>query len=296
MASIGEDIRNTFRDKGKILQQIIVINVAIFIIDNILKFTGFSLKSIFGLPGNFLESILYFWSYITYMFFHVGFFHILFNMLWLFWIGKILVEYLGSRKFLAVYFLGGIAGGLAYVIVYSFMSISGGPGMFPTLVGASAGVTAVLAAVGTLLPDYEIRLFLFGNVKMKYLALGAIILTSVLDFSVNMGGKLAHLGGALFGFFYIRQLQKGVDLSISFFRVIDYVKGIFQSKPKMKAYKGGAKTKAKPKTRSQKQAGSMSSNQRQQKTDEILDKISKSGYDSLSKEEKEFLFLVSKED
>jgi len=176
------------------------------------------------------------------------------------------------------------------------MSISGGPGMFPTLVGASAGVTAVLAAVGTLLPDYEIRLFLFGNVKMKYLALGAIILTSVLDFSVNMGGKLAHLGGALFGFFYIRQLQKGVDLSISFFRVIDYVKGIFQSKPKMKAYKGGAKTKAKPKTRSQKQAGGMSSNQRQQKTDEILDKISKSGYDSLSKEEKEFLFKVSKED
>lgn len=293
MASVIDDLKNTFRDPNKILQQIIVINIAIFVIDNILSVTGFRMKSFFGLPGNFLESILYFWSYITYMFFHAGFLHLLFNMLWLYWIGRILVEYLGGRKFTTVYFLGGVAGGLTYVIVYSIMSISSGPGMFPTLVGASAGVTAVLAAVGTLLPDYEIRLFLLGNVKMKYLAIGAIILTSVLDFSVNMGGKLAHLGGAAFGFIYIRQLQKGVDLSINFYKIIDLVKSPFRSKPKMKAYKSNPQPKRS--TRSQQASSGMSAAQRQRKTDEILDKISKSGYDSLTKEEKEFLFKMSKD-
>lgn len=291
MASILDDFKSTFRDSSKVLQQIIVINVIVFVVDNIISATGFRLKAFFGLPGNLLDSLLQFWTYVSYMFFHVGFMHILFNMLWLYWIGKILVEYLGNQKFLAIYFMGGITGGLAYVIAYSLMQ----SGMYPVLVGASAGVTAVLAAVGTLLPDYQIRLFLLGNVKMKYLALGAIILTSVLDFSVNMGGKLAHLGGAAFGFIYIRQLQKGTDLAIHFYRVINFFKGFFKRKPKMRATRGGA-SKTRPKTRTQQRSAGMSSADRQRKTDEILDKISKSGYDSLSKEEKEFLFKMSKDD
>lgn len=295
MASIFDDIKGIFRDSNKLLQQIIAVNVGVFLLDNILKFTGIHLKSFFGLPGNFLESLLYFWTYFTYMFFHVGLMHILFNMLWLYWIGKILVEYLGTRKFATVYFLGGVAGGLAYVLVFSFMQVSNGNAMFPTLVGASAGVTAVLAAVGTLLPEYQIRLFLFGNVKMKYLAIGAIIITSVLDFSVNMGGKLAHLGGAAFGFFYIKQLQKGTDLSINFYRFIDFFRNFFRSKPKMKVYQEPqGKTAAPP--RSKGRTSGMSAADRQRKTDSILDKISKSGYDSLTKEEKEFLFKLSKED
>ncbi len=292
MASILEDLKGTFRDSGKSLEQIVVITAVVFVLNNIvLNLFNLRLEPGFALYGSFFEALIFPWTLITYMFLHASFFHILFNMLWLFWIGKLLVEYLGVRKFATIYFLGGIVGGLVYVIAYNIFEAMDIP-MGSRLIGASAGVMSVVVAAGVLLPDYEIRLFLFGNVKLKYIALASFVLTTLIDFSVNTGGKLAHAGGALFGFFYIRQLRSGTDITINFFKFIDALKRPFMKKPKMSVVRDEPKRK----TASSSKKGTLSAEEKQRKTDLILDKISKSGYDSLSTEEKDFLFHMSGKD
>ena len=213
-------------------------------------------------------------------------------MLWLYWIGKLIVEYLGIRKFATIYFMGGMLGGLAYVLAFNIFEFMGIP-MGGRLIGASAGVMSVVVAAGVLLPDYEIRLFLFGNVKLKYIALASFVLTTLLDFSVNTGGKLAHAGGALFGFMYIRQLRSGTDMSINFFKFIDLLKSPFKKKPNMRVVRDEPKKRSVP---SSSKKSAISSEEKQRKTDLILDKISKSGYDSLTAEEKDFLFHISDRD
>jgi membrane associated rhomboid family serine protease len=288
MASILDDFKSTFRDSSKILQQIIVITCIVFVVNNLfLNLAGIDADAWFALPGSFLKSILFIWSYVTYMFLHAGIGHILFNMLILYWFGRLLVEYLGSRKFTTVYFVGGILGGLFYVISFNVFQLLGTP-MGYSLIGASAGVMSVMVATAVLLPDYEMRLFLFGNVKIKYIALVLFVLNTLLDFSFNTGGKLAHLGGALFGLLYITQLRKGVDFSINFYKLLDFLKRPFASKPKMRVVRN-----EEPKTRSAKRKQGMTAQDRQRRVDEILDKIGKSGYDSLTKEEKDFLFQES---
>jgi membrane associated rhomboid family serine protease len=281
---IIEDVKNIFKGKDTILSQIIVLNVAVFIVFNIIE-NFYPIKFWFMLPGNLLGLITKPHTIVTYMFLHASFFHILFNMLWLYYMGQILIEYLGTKKFSAAYFLGGIAGGLAFVLFSNIVSGINGLGSLG-LVGASGAVMAVVFAVATLLPEFTFRLFLIGNVKMKYVAAGALILTSVLDFSVNTGGKIAHFGGALFGFVYIKYLQKGNDLGEPFYKVVNFFKYLFSSKPKkMKVTHRNSNPKhsaAAPKAK-------------QEVIDRILDKISKSGYDSLTKEEKEILFKMSKE-
>lgn len=293
MASILEDLKGTFRDSFKLLEQIVVITAGVFVINNIfLNLVGFRLEPWFALHGSFLEALIFPWSFVSYMFLHASFFHILFNMLWLYWIGKLIVEYLGIRKFATIYFMGGMLGGLAYVLAFNIFEFMGIP-MGGRLIGASAGVMSVVVAAGVLLPDYEIRLFLFGNVKLKYIALASFVLTTLLDFSVNTGGKLAHAGGALFGFMYIRQLRSGTDMSINFFKFIDLLKSPFKKKPNMRVVRDEPKKRSVP---SSSKKSAISSEEKQRKTDLILDKISKSGYDSLTAEEKDFLFHISDRD
>ena len=282
---ILEDLKQIFGKRNNILSQIIVLNVAVFIVFNIIE-NFYPISNWFALPGTFGEYILKFWTLISYMFLHGGFFHILFNMLWLYWMGQILLEYLGAKKFTAIYFFGGIAGGAAFLIINQVLVSTAGFPLGIGLVGASAGVMAVVFAVATLLPEYQVRLMFIGPVKMKYLAIGSLILTSLLDFSVNTGGKIAHFGGAFFGFLFIRALQKGKDYSIPFYQVINaFKKPFLKKKPIKVAYKS-----PKPVTKKTK-----SNTQDQVVIDSILDKISKSGYDSLSKEEKEILFKMSKD-
>jgi membrane associated rhomboid family serine protease len=303
-----DDVKSVFRGSGNSLSKIIVINVIVFILFNLTDafFTiGTGKRFVFetfafnwlGIPGNALTFLTRFWTIVTYMFLHTGFFHILFNMLWLYWMGKILDEYIGYKKFNTVFFLGGICGGFFYVFVFSVLNFVGiSPGMGHAMVGASAGVMAVVFATATLLPNNEISLLFIGPVRLKYIALGALILTTLLDFSHNTGGKIAHLGGAYFGFFFIRQLQRGVDISQSFYALIDSVFGVFKSKPKMKVVRKERVVTNYDKTYQHNVSHPLSKMEKQKKTDIILDKISKSGYDSLSKEEKDFLFKVSKDD
>ncbi|MBI4930822.1 MAG: rhomboid family intramembrane serine protease [Bacteroidetes bacterium] len=285
--SFADDIKNVFSRSGSGLTRIILINVIVFlivnIIDALIKFNGggLSLTYWLAIPGNVSLALTHAWTCLTYMFLHEGLMHILFNMLWLFWIGKIFVEYLGSKRLVGVYLLGGLSGGILYLL----MAVIAPLYFYNTfLLGASAGVMSVVIATAVLLPDYVIQLMFFGPVRLKYLALVSFILTSVLDISQNTGGKIAHIGGALFGVLFILQYKSGRDITKPVSVFLDWMQSLFLGRTKIKV-----SYRRKPSDEDYNQ------NQRakQAKIDAILDKISKSGYEALTKEEKDFLFKAS---
>ncbi len=219
-------------------------------------------------PATVSELPTRFYTLITYQFFHQGFFHILFNMLWLYWMGQLFLDFLKPHQFHLVYLGGGIAGALVFLLLYQLVPVFAN--QQATIIGSSAAVMAILVAVGTLVPDYSLRLMFIGELKLKYLVLAYIILDIIGSVGANSGGSIAHLGGALFGFIFIKLLQKGVDLS-----------AVFKRKPKLKVVKNKTPQKSEPLNN-------------QKEIDAILDKISKSGYDKLSKAEKETLFKAGK--
>jgi len=285
--SVTDDLKNVFSRSGNGLMRIILINVIVFLLVNIadqaIRFSGdgHSLVYWLALPGDVILALAHGWTFLTYMFLHEGLMHILFNMLWLYWLGKIFVEYVGSKRLVAVYLLGGISGG----ILFTFTSM-----LFPTyfgntfLLGASAGVMAVVIATAILLPDYIIHLMFFGGVRLKYLALASFILTSLLDISQNTGGKISHIGGALFGLVFMLQYKNGNDITKPVTAFLDWIADFFSGRSKIKVSYSG-KTSDDDYNANQKA--------KQQKIDRILDKISKSGYEALTKEEKDFLFKAS---
>ena len=227
------------------------------------------------LPAYLPKLINRFWTPFTYMFMHAGVFHILFNMLWFYWFGQIFEEYLGNKRTLGLYIMGGLAGALFFVFGFNTIPAfsHGNIALYPPLVGASAAVMAIIIATATLLPDFTLSLILIGPVKLKWLALFFVI-TDFLGISgLNAGGEISHLGGALMGFVYIKQLQSGNDW-------ISNINKLFKPKSKLKVV---ANNPSRP----------SSGLPRQEEIDFILDKISKSGYDSLSKQEKEILFRAS---
>ena len=199
---------------------------------------------------------------------------------------------LNGKRLLAVYFLGGIAGFLMYFIGYNifplFSPVSG------TIIGASASIMAILVAIATYQPNIELRLILIGNVKLKYIALFFVAIDVLFLDGGNTGGRIAHLGGALFGFLYARQLQKGNDWSKGFFVVTDFFGQLIHPKPKMKVASSRSSSSRPTTATSEAARPSKRDKDHQKKIDTILDKISQSGYDSLTKAEKEYLFNASK--
>ena len=287
MATFTDDLKNVFSNRGNGLTRIIVINVLIFILltllDTVFKLKGDNLSLLYWLaiPGDIYLAISHVWTLVTYMLIHEGLMHILFNMLWLYWIGSIFVEYAGGKRLVGVYLLGGLSGGLLYLIV-AFLA----PLYFYNtfLLGASAGVMAVVIATAVLLPDYTINLLFFGPVRLKYVALASFILTSVLDISQNTGGKIAHIGGALFGVFFMLQYKNGKDMTKPITILLDRVQSLFKKSSRIRVSYRKKITD---------DEYSINQLNKQKRIDEILDKISKSGYDALTKEEKDFLFKVS---
>lgn len=298
-----DDFKNAFQRHNNAHVQLIIINVVIFLTMGVLmvtaKISGFdslftSVYNQFSIPpqiGAFLERP---WTLLTYFFAHhfsyensyADIYHILFNMLALYWFGKLFVEYLGSDKLVAVYILGGLAGGLAYLTLYNtipFFMERSALGM----VGASAAVYAVMVGVATLLPNYTFYLLIIGPVRIKYIAMFMIVLSFIGSVGSNAGGNIAHLGGALIGFIYIKQLQAGVNWGMWITVTLDWFKDLFKSKPKVKVTyrKEEKRSPAKP---------SSTSKASQAEIDAILDKISDRGYESLTKEEKEKLFNEGK--
>ncbi len=289
---IWHNIKKTF-GKANSLSRLIYINAIVFLVFLVFEIISFLFNNpdieaavlhLFAIPASLKTLLVRPWTLITYMFTHKDIWHILFNMLWLYWFGKIFLDYLDQRKLVAIYFLGGISGAIVYVLSFNIFPAFTGMVHDSVAIGASASVMAIVISTAAYIPDYSINLFLLGRIRIKYIALAIFILTSFMDFSVNSGGKLAHMGGALFGFFYILNLRKGRDIAKGFNRIIDSLTTLFKPRKKMKvSYKKPVTDYEYNKIKSD----------RQLKINQILDKISKGGYDSLTKEEKEFLFSES---
>ena len=278
MTSLTQDIKDKLSNLN-VLEKIIAINVVIFLLSLIAK----PYLKWLALPSDFSDFILQPWTIITYAFLHYDFVHMLFNMLWLYFLGGMFLNLFSPKMALNIYFLGAISGGFLFMLCYTLF-----PSIFESyssLLGASAAVRALLIFLCAYMPNQDMRVFTF-NLKLWYVG-AAIVLLDVLGlFGTNSGGNLAHLGGALLGYVYAKQLTKGHDIGKGFERFIDYIAGLF--KP---SKKGPLKTvhKNKSKVGGYSKADFNALNN-QKKIDVILDKISKSGYDSLTSEEKEFLF------
>ena len=284
--NIADEIKNAF-SKSNAVNKIILINVGVFIIVSLINVLLIlmnennqivpSFLHYLMLPASFISFIIQPWSILTYMFLHDGFFHILFNMLWFFWLGNIFQEYLGNKKLYQAFFGGGIFGGLFFMICYNLFPFFSLNISSTFALGASAGVLSIVVATATLLPEYPIQLFLFGTVRLKYIALISVVIDLLSITGSNSGGHLAHIGGALFGFLYIKYIYGKISLPT-------WIENIFKNKSKLKVHY----------TSNQKNATKFNEPS-QEDIDMILDKISKSGYDSLSKKEKDILFKASKE-
>jgi len=284
MNSLWQDIRSKLMQSGSRINLLIGINVLVFLLINIpdvfLKLmgnqmVGYLANEYMALPAYLPKLATRFWTPITYMFMHDGIFHILFNMLWLYWMGQIFEEYLGTKRIVSLYIMGGLAGAAFFILCYNVFPLFTGSLATAAVVGASASVMAVIIATATLLPDYTIYMMFIGPVKLKWLALFYVVIDFLGVAGPNAGGEIAHLGGALMGFIYIKQLNRGNDITRS-------VDKIFTQRPKVKVVSNN-KTY-------QQQSPSVP---RQEEIDHILDKISQSGYDSLNKHEKEVLFRAS---
>ncbi len=302
MNSILEDFKRAFQT-GNILNQLIVINVVVFIVFGILgvfmQLSGATalydtIYLYLSLPSNPKEIVYQPLAFITYMFMHRGIFHILWNMLFLYWFGRLITGYLGQNKILGLYVWGGLAGGALYVLAYNLLPFYESVAANSTLVGASGAVLAVVVGAATFQPNFTVQLFLFGPVRIKYIA-AFVVLSSFFGVTgSNAGGEIAHLGGALMGYIIITQLQKGNDWSKSVVQFISWVKSFFVRQPKIYvSHKKEQKTSRK--SRKSSSTSKSSKNTSQAEIDAILDKISEKGYDALSKEEKQKLFNASKD-
>lgn len=289
VTSILDDIRNTFK-WGNMISRIILINVFVYIVINLINVfdanSGFAQLLIHKLSivSDPLKLLLQLWAVITHMFLHVGFWHILWNMLLLYWFGRIVGDLLGDQRILPLYILGGLSGAVFFIIWDQFLP--GGSGV-AWAYGASAAVWAIIMATAMTAPDYIFNLILIGPVRIKYIALAMFLLDLIsTGNNVNTGGFFGHMGGAFFGLFYVYMLRKGTDLTAHLQWNPDArPKRRKTSRKKFKVYRNTEEDKA------QRPSEGFSE---QKELDRILDKIKAEGYDQLTSEEKDFLYQASK--
>ena len=272
-------------------EKLILINVVCFVLPMLIKTVLFLFNisstnffNWFELSASWIDLPTKPWSIITYSFLHSGFFHLFWNMYLLFFSSKLFLNLFPSNTFFNVYFLGVVVGGITFILSYTFFPAF--QNSSPVMIGASAGVMAVFIFMSTYSPDLEIRLILF-NVKLRYLGIAFLLLDIVQIPYGNAGGHLAHLGGAILGFYYVKQLKNGKDIGKPFKNFIDKIINIFRRKPKMRTvYKREKSQKINKKV--------SDAGEKQKRIDRILDKISISGYESLTQAEKDFLFKIGK--
>ncbi len=302
--SIGTSIWDDFKrevNSGNTISILLIINVCMFILINLFKVIDFLIigKGMLYIPA--MEQILlrakimslltHPWTLILHMFAHEGIWHLVFNLIMLYWFGRILKDFIGNRHILPLYILGGLAGACLMVLSYNIF-----PGLqtsvaYVQALGASAAVMAIVLGTATLVPEFTVFLILIGPVKLKYIALVMLVINITVTMLSNPGGAIAHLGGALLGFIYVRQLQVGHDWAVPFDKTGSFIKRLFSGKRK------GPHVVYKRETAPASKRTSPEQGQRDQaRIDAILDRINQSGYDSLTKEEKEFLFRYSNKD
>ncbi|MVO09219.1 rhomboid family intramembrane serine protease [Flavobacterium sp. TP390] len=287
--NILEDLKLQYKIGGLVLK-IIFWNVGIFIVFSLLNVVlklsniGFNYYEYVALPSLFSTYITKFWTLFTYMFIHFDFWHLFWNVVVLWFSSRYFLYYFTLKQFSFVYFFGGFFAGIVYLIYFQFLGVD------TQLIGASGAILAVLMAVTIYAPYTQVGFFSLDFLKLWHISFFILFLDIIQMPFANFGGHLAHLGGALFGFIYVKLLQNGTDLSKGISKLQDGIEGLFSPKKKTpfkKVHKNTYQKTTFTKTTQEKDIN-------QKKIDDILDKISKSGYDSLSKEEKEFLFKVGK--
>lgn len=286
-----EDLKYRYKNLD-VFGKIITINIIVFIVDAILtNLLKLGVVEYFKLPSLFGSFILQPWSLISYGFLHNGPFHLLFNMLFLFYLSRAASNLFRTKMVLNIYLLGIIAGGLAYLAVFNLIHFDFFGPKNSIMVGASAGVSALLMFIAIYMPKSEIRLFNTFNVKWIHIAIFFVVMDVFrLMSGVNQGGYVAHIGGYILGYFYATQLVKGKDIGLGFERMMDSIASWFKPKSNLKTVHRSSKKKSYAgKTKEE-----FHTYNDQKKIDLILDKISKSGYESLTAEEKEFLFKAGK--
>ena len=278
------NVYDYFRSRN-IVEKIILLNIVLFLLTylfNTLTFLfngqGNVLVDWLALKPGFETLLMRPWSILTYGFLHMGLLHILFNLLFLYYFGNLFLDFFSSRQFLAYYLLGIASGGLIYMLAYNYLPAL--KTQETILVGASAGVTAVVIGIASHIPHYALRFRFIGNIKLLYIAVAMVVLDVLQIPNGNAGGHLAHLGGALLGFLMTRYFSQGSAL-------IGWFEQMFRPKskgPLKTVYKSSGSNKAENRPDATEQ----------ERIDSILDKISKSGYETLTKEEKDFLFKAGK--
>lgn len=293
--SLFQEIKNFFV-RGSVLARLIGVNVLIFIIINLIRVFFFlwnmegaasALSEWLGISSNIHVVLHRPWTLITYMFLHFEFFHILFNMVVLYVGGRLFSDFIGQDRLTVTYLLGGLWGAIFYIVSFNIFPVFQDVVAFSLAIGASASVLAIFVAIAVYMPNYQLPLLLLGRIRLKYIAIFFVVLDVISIDKGNPGGHLAHLGGALWGFIYATLLKKGKDPALVIGFYLEKFSRIFKKKPRFRV----EYTRGKPidddeynKQRAEKQ----------KQIDLILDKISKSGYDSLTKEEKELLFKAGK--
>jgi len=299
--SIINDLKMEYR-VGGIVQRLIFWNVGLFAIPMVV-FSILSLLNVdisflrWDIPGatdwlslssNPADLLWKPWSIIGYAFLHAGFTHILFNMLMLFFAGRLFLTFFTQKQLFGVYVLSAIFAGAIFILGYQTLPML--TGVTTKMVGASASIMALLIATAVYAPTYSVRLMLIGTVKLWHIALAFVIIDLIYASAENTGGHIAHLAGALFGFVYIRLLKNSTDLTKGVSAITEGLGGLFKTR-KQQPFK---KVHRNPAPSTPKAAGTRPKSITQKQIDDILDKISRSGYDSLTKEEKDFLFKVGK--
>lgn len=291
MESIFTNLKNKFRT-GNILTKLIYINVGLFLLIRLLgviflliDMPGFSYLQYLQVPSSPMELLYRPWTVITYMFTHFDFLHILFNMLWLYWFGGLFLNFFNERQLGGLYLLGGIAGAALFVVVYNIFPYFQPVASSSYLMGASASVMAIVFAVSFYRKDLEIMLFLIGRIKLIYLALFTLVVDLLAITSDNAGGHIAHIGGALFGILFAACITRGIDLTAPMNHFLDWIVNLGKRKPKMTVTYRRSETDYEYNDRKNRESKDL---------DAILDKLKRSGYESLSSDEKKQLFDASK--
>ncbi|HUW06440.1 MAG TPA: rhomboid family intramembrane serine protease [Williamwhitmania sp.] len=289
--SIGQEIKESFK-QGTTHTKLIYINLGVFIAVNLVNvlmmFGGhadaFSLLPWLQLPSNPAALALRPWTLVTYMFTHEGILHILFNLLVFYWFGIIFLQFFSQKQLLSTYLWGGLAGGGLYILAYNTLPVFADVRYASDLIGASASIMAIVFAAAAYAPNYTVYLMFFGPVKLKYIALGYVVIDIVSMAGTNAGGHIAHIGGAVAGYLIAQKIKQSKASNLGF----GWVEGIFSS---------FGPRKSKMKVVHRRPLTDLEYNQvkaeHQKHIDKILDKINKSGYSSLTKEEREELFNMS---
>jgi len=291
MEDIFTKIRQAFRS-GSILTKLIYINAGVFLFVRLTEIFcllfnlgDFSFLTWLQMPSSPAALLHKPWTVVTYMFTHFGFLHILFNMLLLYWFGRIFLAFFSPRQLGGLYLLGGIAGGLLFMLAYNVLPYFRNVSALSSLMGASASVMAIVFAVSFYRKEYEIHLLFVGPVKLVYLACGVFLIDLLAITSSNAGGHIAHIGGALLGLCFALRIREGKDLTAPLNRLLDKIANIGKPRPKLRM------TYKRPETRYEFNARKRAESN---EIDAILEKLKHSGYASLSANEKKKLFEASK--